>query len=114
MRHWGHEFDVCLSSLRNSTIGILTVFQLSRSVSWASLLTGIAQKREAPEFGFVVERLGRLAALRVEVDYILSDFEAVMSKVIHRALVHLQRTIIADDGSRSNWRAAFNRHGNPL
>lgn len=52
-------------------------------------------------------RITALAALRAEVEYHLSDFEAMASKKTERAFLHLQQSIVVDDSMRSKWRRAF-------
>jgi hypothetical protein len=48
-----------------------------------------------------------LAWLRAEIDYHLSDFEAVAKRLSERAFVHLQQLIVADEVVRSRWQAAL-------
>jgi hypothetical protein len=52
-------------------------------------------------------RLTALAALRAEVQYHLSDFEAIAAKRAERAFRHLQQTIVADEATRDKWQTAF-------
>ncbi len=52
-------------------------------------------------------RITVLAALRTEVAYHLSDFEAIASKRAERAFLHLQQSIVVDDTVRNKWQNAF-------
>jgi len=54
-------------------------------------------------------RITALAALRAEVEYHLSDFEAIASKRAERAFLLLQQSIVVDDAMRSKWQHAFER-----
>jgi hypothetical protein len=48
-----------------------------------------------------------LAALRSELDYVLSDFETVTRSLVNRAFEHLKRCIRADDDFGERWRKAY-------
>jgi hypothetical protein len=52
-------------------------------------------------------RLTCLAALRAEVEYHLSDFEAVAARRAERAFVHLRQSIVSDETLRQRWERAF-------
>ena len=52
-------------------------------------------------------RITTLVALRVEVDYHLSHFEAIAHRKAERAFVHLQRSIVVDEETKSKWLTAF-------
>ena len=54
-------------------------------------------------------RITALAALCAEVEYHLSDFEAVASKKAERAFLHLQQSIVVDEAVRGKWQNAFER-----
>lgn len=50
-----------------------------------------------------------LAALRSELDYVLSDFETVTRNIVNGAFEHLKRCIRADDDFARKWQAAFEK-----
>jgi hypothetical protein len=52
-------------------------------------------------------RLTALAALRAEIQYHLSDFEALAIKRAERAFLHLRQSIVVDEELRRKWQAAF-------
>jgi len=52
-------------------------------------------------------RLTPLAWLRAEIDYHLSDFDAVARRLSERAFWHLQQSIVADEVMRQRWQNAF-------
>jgi len=52
-------------------------------------------------------RLTALAALRAEIQYHLSDFEALAIKRAERAFLHLRQSIIADEELHRKWQSAF-------
>jgi hypothetical protein len=49
-----------------------------------------------------------LASFRAEFEYLVADTEAVARSLVTRALIHLQRSIVADDTIRQRWLGAFN------
>lgn len=49
-----------------------------------------------------------LASFRAEFEYLIADTEAVARSLVTRALIHLQRSIVADGGIRERWKSAFN------
>lgn len=51
--------------------------------------------------------LTSLASFRAEFEYLSADTEAVARSLITRALIHLQRSIVADDAIRQRWLNAF-------
>lgn len=57
--------------------------------------------------GGLKARLTPLAWVRAEVDYHLRDFEALGRRLSERAFLHLQQSIVADDGVRNRWQKAF-------
>lgn len=57
--------------------------------------------------GGLKARLTPLAWVRAEVDYHLRDFEALGRRLSERAFLHLQQSIVADEGIRDRWQKAF-------
>jgi hypothetical protein len=50
-----------------------------------------------------------LASFRAEFEYLIADTEVVARSLVTRALIHLQRSIVADDTIRQRWSNAFNK-----
>jgi hypothetical protein len=50
-----------------------------------------------------------LAVFRSEFSLLLADTEAVARSLVDRALLHLQRSIVADESFAARWRRAFER-----
>ncbi len=57
----------------------------------------------------IVNRLGLLALLKAEVDFVLTDVQAHARMITERAFVHLSRTVEVDDSIGERWHAAFNQ-----
>lgn len=47
--------------------------------------------------------IAAMRAVRVEVDFLLSDREIAIRRVVERAFMHLQRTLLADQAARDRW-----------
>jgi len=52
--------------------------------------------------------LTALAAFQSEFSYVISDTQAMALRITERAFVHLQRSIMVDDGIKEKWKNAFN------
>ena len=50
-----------------------------------------------------------LASFRAEFEYLIADTEVVARSLVTRALIHLQRSIVADDIIRQRWSTAFSK-----
>ena len=48
-----------------------------------------------------------LATFRSEMNYLLSDTQAVIRRITERAFIHLQQSIVVDGDVRSKWKHAF-------
>lgn len=55
----------------------------------------------------ILAAIVQLAAFETEMTFILSDVQAVIRSRAERAFAHLQRLIVADAGTRKQWKAAF-------
>jgi hypothetical protein len=118
---WGNDFTGASSELNVSADEIaqaLADFQ----ASYASLLPYVAAERlkkfvdsywqrfaqsSATAIPGAQARLTRLAAFRSEMDYLLSDTDAVAQSIVERGFLHLQRSIVADNLVAERWRSAF-------
>jgi hypothetical protein len=58
----------------------------------------------------VVYSITALVGFRAEMQYHLSDVEAVALRLAERAVAHLQRQIVVDKHYGDRWRAAFSRN----
>ena len=59
------------------------------------------------ELQFLKRTIPALASVRAEVNYLLSDTQAVVTRMTERAFLHLQRSIIVDKDIKDKWVAAF-------
>ncbi|GJM43351.1 MAG: hypothetical protein DHS20C21_01930 [Gemmatimonadota bacterium] len=50
-----------------------------------------------------------LSILRSDVEFFLNDRRSLLSSLVHRALLHLQRLIVADENVKNTWSDAFGR-----
>lgn len=53
--------------------------------------------------------LGVLASFRTEFNFLIADTQAVARAITLRGLIHLQRSIVADEDQRIRWKTAFAR-----
>ena len=58
-------------------------------------------------FAGVTAVVTSLASFRAEFEYLVADTESVARSLVTRALIHLQRSIVADDIVRQRWFKAF-------
>lgn len=64
-------------------------------------------KRQWADVTTVVTALVLLASFRSEMTYHLSDIQAVTKHLTERAIIHLQRSIVADPDVEQKWKKAF-------
>lgn len=118
---WNNDFTGASSDLNVSADEIvqeLADFQ----ASYAFLLPSIAAERlkkfvdsylqrfaqsSATAIPGAQARLTRLAAFRSEMDYLLTDTDAIAQSIVERGFLHLQRSIVADTLVAERWRSAF-------
>lgn len=62
---------------------------------------------ELDNFGHTVACLTVLSGFRGEMRFQLTDRSATLLRLTERALLHLQRTIVADPSARDRWEMAF-------
>ena len=53
-----------------------------------------------------------LAGFRTELSYALRDTQVHLRRLVERAFVHIQRSIVADPGVQERWKAAFDTNEN--
>ncbi len=63
----------------------------------------------ASGFPAVAGVLPLLISFRAEFEYLLSDTELIARSLVVRALVHLQRSLVADSELAEKWQAAFTK-----
>ena len=68
---------------------------------------GVTDERNICGFAGATAALTLLASFRAEFEYLIADTEAVARSLVTRALIHLQRSIVADDAIRQRWSNAF-------
>lgn len=59
------------------------------------------------EFQLLEESVVLLASIRAELDYLLSDQDAIIRSHVKRAFRHLDRSLVADSEIRQKWLKAF-------
>jgi hypothetical protein len=58
-------------------------------------------------FGHTVACVTALSGFRAELRFQLTDRGATLLRITERALIHLQRTLVADTAAREKWQGAF-------
>jgi hypothetical protein len=97
--------DAYAALLPDRAAGRLSSFLEDHS-HWYSKIgrdSGVSGRRDLPI-------LAPLASFRAEFTHLISDTAAVARSLVERAVLHLQRGIVADEDVARKWRAAFD-HG---
>lgn len=68
---------------------------------------GLLANQDLDNFGHTVACLTVLSGFRSELRFQLTDRSATLLRLTERALLHLQRTIVADSEARRRWTQAF-------